>query len=167
MMSKAAALILMAVSSASFGEVISSEPGEMYKLIGNEVIESREVEYEFHVVSTNPSSESWAPMAFVGAIDLDTGAEFQVFIFQKSSDGDLVLGHRHIEGDKLIFTKTLFHGVPFMMDIRINISVNEDGLLRVKQPGVGASHEYQTGILNMRSYFGVVGAKADFRIEGN
>lgn len=167
MIRKAALLFLIVVSSASFGEVISSEPGEIYKLIGNEAIESREIEYDFHVVSTNPSSESWAPMVFVGVIDVDTGAEFQVFVFQKSSDSDLVLGHRQIEGDELVFTKTLFHGVPFKLDIKIIISVNEDGILRVEQPGVGASHEYQTDILNMRSYFGVVGATADFRIEGD
>lgn len=163
----AAFLILMVLCSASFGKVISSDPGEIYKLIGNEEIKSRGVEYDFHVVSTDPSSESWAPMAFVGAIDVDTGAEFQVFIFQKSGGGDLVLGHRYIEGDELVFTRTLFHGVPLKLDIKIIISVNEDGLLRVEQPGVGASHEYQTGILNLRSYIGVVGAKADFRLEAD
>lgn len=164
---KAAFLLLIVLSSACFGEVISSDPGEIYKLIGTEEIQSRKVEYDFHVVSTDPSSESWAPMAFVGAIDVDARAEFQVFIFQKSSDGDLVLGHRYIEGDELVSAKTLFHGVPLRLDVKIIISVNEDGLLRVEQPGVGVSHEYQTGIRNMRSYVGVVGAKADFRIEAD
>ena len=157
--------LLLLVSSFSFGEIISSEPGEIYRLVGNEAIESREVAYAFNVISTDASSERWAPMAFVGAIDVDTGAEFQVFILQKIDDGDLVLGHRYIEGDKLVFTKSLFHGVPLGLDIRIVISVNDDGLLRVEQPGVGASHEYQTGILDMRSYFGVVGAEADFRLD--
>lgn len=156
--------LLLLIASAVRAEAISSPAGEMYKLVGAQPAEAKELAYRFKVISTDRTSEKWAPMVFVGAIDVESQAQFQIFITQKAHTGDLVLGHRYLQGDNLVFSKPLFHGVPLMMDIEIVISLNEQGLLIVEQPLAGARHEYETEIQTMRSFFGVSGAEADIRL---
>lgn len=158
-----AAIILPGLAQA--GKTISSEPGSINRLTSQHPVAGRKLEFVFSVIKTADDSNNWAPMAFVAATDKTRNSEFQVFIFRKKDGGSLVLGHKYVEGGKVVFTRPLFHGVPFSDPIKILITVSSDGTLVVEQPDVGGRHEYKTNLREVYSSIAVSGATADFSVS--